>query len=149
MCAQTIYRSLICIGEHGRISLTVSAYRPHVECYQDLGINLDMRMCQVVLNNMPVLQYRQVFGHAGERGINVRLPNLFVDRKPLPHWSPSMADCKPAGLKCAIELDIIGGPAYLSWYELWGAAVAVVGMCVSNGGSGEARVPGKISTAIL
>ena len=49
------------------------------------------------------------------------------------------ADPLPTSLgdgQCAIEVSIDGAPAEARWYDLWGAAVAVVGMCVRFGSDG-------------
>lgn len=46
--------------------------------FQNMAPTMDLRMRKVVLNSMPVLESRQVFGHAGGRGINVRLQTCSV-----------------------------------------------------------------------
>lgn len=73
---------------------------------------------------MPVSATPKVFGERGTAGIDVALPIVYVD--------PTF--------QCAIWIQIRGNPATADWYTLWGAAVAVVGMCVSQGKDGTAFV---------
>ena len=49
----------------------------------------------------------------------------------------------PAAYHCPIEIDIVGREQYFTWFQLWGAAVSVVSMCVLNGKGGVAVVPGS------
>lgn len=51
---------------------------------KDVMTPKDLRMCQVVLNNMPALNSRQIFGIGHPDHIDVQLPRLIEDRESLP-----------------------------------------------------------------
>lgn len=53
-----------------------------------------------------------------------------------------------ADRKCVIELQITGDLLIASWYKLWAAAVAVVGMCVRKGQDGVATVEGRSNLSV-
>jgi len=150
VCLWALLYSLTCLGQYGRISLSVSQYLPNVQCTKGSMTPKDLRMCQVVLNNMPALNSRQVFGTGRGDHIDVQLPHLIEDRKSLPLLQQlverhdfSRTNGKPAGQRCPIEISIDGPPQYYTWHGLWGAAVAVVGMCVTQGLIGQAFIAGE------
>ena len=61
--------------------MTVRDRDSRVRCSEGGGASFDLQKCQLALNRMPVLKQRQMFGGAGDPGVAVRLPNVFVDGK--------------------------------------------------------------------
>lgn len=55
----------------------------------------------------------------------------------------SYTNGKPAGQRCPIEISIRGPPQYYTWHGVWVAAVAVVGICVTQGLSGQTSIAGE------
>jgi hypothetical protein len=55
----------------------------------------------------------------------------------------SYTNGKPAGQRCPIEISISGPPQYYTWHGVWVAAVAVVGICVTQGRSGQTVIAGE------
>lgn len=43
-----------------------------------------------------------------------------------------------------IEIEITGELIIASWYKLWAAAIAVVGVCVTYGKDGVAIIQGRL-----
>ena len=81
-----IFRILKSLGDYHRVSLDVFEYRPIFSCARGPGVRTDLQrllqMCQAVLNSFPVTKTIYTFGHVGDSDVDVRLPNIFVDRKP-------------------------------------------------------------------
>lgn len=45
---------------------------------------------------------------------------------------------------CLLTIDTTGPVEYVSWYDIWAAAVAVNGMCVRIGKTGKAMGLGEL-----
>lgn len=45
-----------------------------------------------------------------------------------------------AGNFCNITIDISGPPMLARWYDIWGAACSIMGMCAKYSGDGTAIV---------
>ena len=55
-----------------------------------------------------------------------------------------------AALRCPIDLILEAKvPQRTTWYRIWEAAVAVIGLCVIKGVNGEAHVSGQTLTQSL
>ena len=47
-----------------------------------------------------------------------------------------------AAFECALKFWLEGEPVRYQWHNIWGAAVAIVAMCVADGKNGRARIDG-------
>ncbi|KAL8772474.1 MAG: hypothetical protein Q9209_002426 [Squamulea sp. 1 TL-2023] len=91
------------LGQYRRIRVSVSQYRPNVRCMKE-NAPLDLGMCQIALNIMPVVSSPMVFGDTSTPRVKMLLPQRFVD----------------PGLKCLITIDMIGPAQYVCyWWEIW------------------------------
>ena len=138
------------LGELGDLTLSVQEYTPNVECSEPRTEAADIESCQSVLDEMSTTPLPISFRHRGEPAVNVGLPlvldigensfmylglNCLIRRARLTR--------QQAGRQCVIELQITGEFLIASWYKMWAAAVAVVGMCVRRSQDGIASVEGR------
>jgi len=104
---------------------------------------------------MQVATWPQVFGRAGDPGVQVALPITIADGQ-----SMSAASCRvfqifysltlsTANHDCAVSIDIDGPPIASQWYDLWADAVAVTGVCVVRGKWGASTIQGTLATSSL
>lgn len=124
------------LGAIGEISITMQQYFPKVSCWPSSrpGRGLNVKACQVLLDGMLTTSSSQIFGQRGTPGVEVPLPQRF---------SSENGDC-------SIALLVDGPPLLTTWHEIWGAAVAVAGMCVRSSKTGIAVIQSgdsKISVA--
>ena len=85
----------------------------------------------------------QIFGQRRDPGVDVPLPQRFASRMLTIHrisGTIKILTASAASGDCSITLLIDGPPVWMTWHEIWGAAVAVAGMCVREA---------KLGTAIL
>lgn len=57
--------------------------------------------------------------------------------------SKDIDDAATVGSNCAMRVSLNGGLTQARWYDLWAAAVAIVGMCSSRNQIGNATVKGS------
>lgn len=123
-------------------------YYPNVQCWPPTRPSraLNTTACQILLNGMLTTTSTQIFGERGTPGVEVPLTQRFSSGR-LPtqdllkalHVSARLT-VPTANGDCSIAILMDGPPVLLTWHDIWGAAVAVAGMCVSSG---------KLGTAIL
>ena len=127
-------------------------YFPKVKCGPPSRPDgaLDAEACQSLLDGMLTTSSSQIFGQRGTPGVEVPLPKRFSSRKP-PHlkWRQRdikhlrETDCLSTSGDCSIALSMEGPPLLATWHEIWGAAVAVGGMCVRSSKLGTAIIQCK------
>lgn len=123
-------------------------YYPRVECWPPTTPSraLNATACQILLNQMLTTTSSQIFGKRGAPGVEVPLTQRFssgklrLERIQVSQHIFTRLNISTANGDCSIALLIDGPPVPLTWYEIWGAAVAVAGMCVPTG---------KLETAIV
>lgn len=99
------------IGRYGRLGLIMTSYEPAVRCQRAVG--LEPSNCLDIELNMPVTKTVQVFGQAGEAGVEIELP-----------YTLSNDDNT-----CTVTIENRGSADLLSWYDIWENVVAVEGIC--------------------
>ena len=132
------------------MTLSVQEYTPNVECSEPETEAADIESCQDVLDEMSAKQLPISFGHRGNPAVNVGLPLAFQIGE-IPYACLGLSCLirrarlmrRQAGRACVIELKITGEVLIASWYKMWAAAVAAVGMCVRRNQDGVATVEGK------
>ena len=133
------------LGALGKLTMTLQQYIPRVQCSPRIrpASSLNAAACQVLLDQMLTTKSAQVFGQRGDPGVDVPLAQSFVARMLTIHRIPGTVNTLTASVAsgdCSITLVMDGPPVRMTWYEIWGAAVAVAGMCVREA---------KLGTAIL
>jgi len=68
------------LGKAHWLQLQVLQYDPHVECL-DSPAPADIRGCGPLLQGFPAAEETQVFGNAGQIGVEVKLPLSYADCK--------------------------------------------------------------------
>lgn len=133
------------LGALGKLTMTLQQYIPRVQCSPRIrpAGSLNAAACQVLLDQMLTTTTPQIFGQRGDPGVDVPLAQRFVARMLTIHHIPSTVNTLTVSVAsgdCSITLEMDGPPAPMTWYQIWGAAVAVAGMCVRDA---------KLGTAIL
>ena len=135
--------------------MSVQEYTPNVECSDPETEAADIESCQDVLDEMSTQQLPISFGHRGQPLVNVGLPLAFEIGKN-PYMCLGLSGLirrarlmrRQAGRECVIELQITGEILIASWYKMWAAAVAAVGMCVRKNQDGVATVEGRSDLSV-
>ena len=131
-------------GAAGRLTVTVQTFIPRVTCIDAPIKPPDMGACPFVVNQMPADKAVKRFGRRGTPGVDVPLTWAMADRKPkaYPSWLPMVGLIQYnmiAGFQCVIKIGITNGPPVSSsWFDMWGYAIALDGMCVRHGREGRA-----------
>ena len=125
--------------------MTLQQYHPRVQCSPRIrpAGSLNATACQILSDQMLTTTTSQIFGPRGDPGVDVPLPQRFASRMLTIHRIPGtikILTASAASGDCSITLLIDGPPVSMTWYEIWGATVAVAGMCVREA---------KLGTAIL
>ena len=83
--------------------------------------------CASIIANMRASMAQTRFGAQGIEDVDQHLPIILNS---------------DAGT-CKIKIDIVAPEDSTSWYNIWGAAVALDGMCARGGRAGKVRFLGK------
>ena len=133
------------LGDRGQLSVVLKAATPQVKC-EASPTKHDLRMrayCQIVLNGMPTSNTINTFG-LRDLHPTVAVPMTFTDGMSLNmFWNLyfiSSDDKTLASNRCNITIDINGPPMLARWYDIWGAACSVMGVCVRNHKDGTAII---------
>ena len=129
-------------------------YHPRVQCSPRIrpAGSLNPTACQILLDQMLTTTSSQTFGTRGDPGVDVPLGQRFASRMSSTHSTPgtiTILTASAASGDCSITLLMDGPPVRMTWHEIWGAAVAVAGMCVREAKLGTATLQcrsHKIST---
>ena len=145
------------LGALGKLTMTLQQYYPpEVQCSprtRPAG-SLNATACQILLDQMLTTTSSQTFGRRGDPGVDVPLAQHFASRMLIIHRIPGtikILTAFAASGDCSITLLMDGPPVPMTWHEIWGAAVAVAGMCVREAKLGTAILPcrsHKVSTSV-
>ncbi|KAL8942145.1 MAG: hypothetical protein Q9216_001830 [Gyalolechia sp. 2 TL-2023] len=72
------------LGRHGRLSLTMTSYRPQVRCFQP--IQDPPAECVDIVESMPATKDLQVFGTDGDQGVQIDLPREIANGPSVTSW---------------------------------------------------------------
>lgn len=133
------------LGALGKLAMTLQEYHPRVQCSPRTrpATSLDATACQILLDRMLTTKFSQIFGQRGEPNVNVPLPQRLISRMLSIHRIPGFLKILTASAargECSITLLMDGPPVSMTWHDIWGAAIAVAGMCIRGA---------KLGTAIL
>ncbi|KAL8661063.1 MAG: hypothetical protein Q9202_005935 [Teloschistes flavicans] len=112
------------IGKDQTLGLIMTSYTPRVTCLSVRDVPT-IANCKTILNKMYTSPIPRVFGFPGKVKPDVPLPKLLSE----------------AQKQCQFTISAPNPHArddWSSWYEIWEAAQALVGMCVRYGKTGYA-----------
>ena len=143
------------LGALGKLTMTLQQYHPKVQCSPRIPAgSLNATACQILLDQMLTTTSSQIFGQRGEPGVDVPLAQRFASRMLTIHCIPAtikILTASAASGDCSITLSMDGPPVSMTWHEIWGAAVAVAGICVREAKLGSAILQcrsSKVSTGV-
>ncbi|KAL8831103.1 MAG: hypothetical protein Q9191_001052 [Dirinaria sp. TL-2023a] len=113
------------IGRYRRLGLIMTSYQPTVRC--DAAVGPAPTDCLDILMDMPATTTAQVFGRAGEAGVQVQLPYQLRNDDGT----------------CLVTVETTGSASFLGWYDVWENLVAVEGMCARDERYGTAYALGS------
>ena len=124
------------------MKIQVLQYDPHVQCFESSD-PADLRACKSLLGAFPVSETIQVFGNAGQVGLDRELS--YADRKTICLISIFLVELffmsfEIATMQCATRTYMTGDAVRYQWYNVWSAAAAaaVMWMCIAQGKNGKA-----------
>ena len=144
------------LGALGKLTVTLSQYHPRVQCSSPTrpSGSLNATTCQMLLDAMLTTTSSQIFGQRGAPGVEVPLAIRLASRMLTIHRILGIfkiLTASAASGDCSIAILMDGPPMLMTWHEVWGAAVAVAGMCVEEGRIGIATLqcrPRKVSMSV-
>lgn len=86
--------------------------------------------------DMKANKTRQVFGHASDPRVQVKLPVEFKASEGFLLSGMRQQLTLLVDARCAVLVDIKGKSTSVAWYEIWEAVIAVATMCVRAAGKG-------------
>ena len=107
----------------------------------------DANTCGYILQGMPASEALVVFGNRPGPDVQQVLPKRFLDGKSF-HSTHSLGIIVVMTLntetrKCGLTVLMNGDPERQTWYNIWAAAVSVVGVCLAKGQLGVATINGR------
>ncbi|KAL2055746.1 hypothetical protein ABVK25_003990 [Lepraria finkii] len=108
------------IGGDNNLLVVMASYKPNIRCDRSQSPGPPFQSCVNIWSDMDTSQERRIFGHVTDSGVQQELP----------------FDYLAGDARCIANIDIVGRPTMVAWYEIWEAILAIASLCVRGKGKG-------------
>ena len=122
-------------GDRGRINMIIRTFTPNVQCSSGPSSPSYGTCLNIIGKQMPNDKEVQTFGRAGTPNVRQVLPKTIIDTCMLTPCFLNRAairgvtDIGIDTYKCQLTINTRGPVDRATWYDIWGAAVAIDAIC--------------------